>query len=97
MSATLLYQLKPQMRKCFKTCRLSKVSGPGLGVKDSTDLVPRNVHAFQSPPFKRCTWAPSLIVCRHLGSEEECVCVCVCVCVEMKEGREDMGHFSNPV
>lgn len=44
MSATLLHQLKPQMRKRFKSCRLSEVSGPGLGEEDAIESAPRNVY-----------------------------------------------------
>lgn len=60
-----------------------------MGGKDFTELVPRNVHAFWAPPLQRCTWSPSPILCHHLSSEEG-----LCVCVEVKEGQEDMGHFS---
>lgn len=68
MSATLLDQLKPQMRKCFKSCRLSEVSGPGLGREDSIELVPQNVHilgTFQAAPLYRCTWSLNANLC-HL-------------------------------
>lgn len=46
MSAILLHQLKPQMRKWFKTCRLSKVSRPWLGRERFHGISPKKCTCF---------------------------------------------------
>lgn len=73
MSATLLHQLKPQMRKCFKSCRLSEVSGPGLGEEEAIESAPRNVHRLGACGLRPYIGAPGLqpySVIYDLGSDK---------------------------
>lgn len=65
VSATLLHRLKPQMRKCFRTCSLRGVSRPWFGRGRFHGISPKESTysgCFPGSPLERCACSPTPIL-----------------------------------